>query len=299
MAASPEPLSSIEDEVKQREDAEFAKLNPNKQAEEFRDYSNNPRLERVRNFYKTQHEKQTVDFVKQQHATLFNPETSVRMSIWEALEKMDTYVDESDPDTNSSQLAHAMQTSEAIRAMYPGEEFEWFVLTGLLHDLGKIVGPLRGLDQWAVVGDTFPVGCRWTEENVFHEFFANNPDKSVEQYQTPLGIYTENCGLNNVLMSFGHDEYLYQVLTRSPNCKLPIEALYVIRFHSFYPWHNKSGYQHLCDKQDQQMLEWVKKFQKHDLYSKSCATPNVEELKPYYQGLITKFFPDGADVLNW
>ena len=35
---------------------------------------------------------------------------------------------------------------------------------------------------------------------------------SISRYNTKLGIYEENCGLDNVLMSWGHDEYLYQVM---------------------------------------------------------------------------------------
>ena len=29
---------------------------------------------------------------------------------------------------------------------------------------------------------------------------------------TKLGMYKEKCGLSNVLMSWGHDEYLYHLL---------------------------------------------------------------------------------------
>lgn len=50
-------------------------------------------------------------------------------------------------------------------------------------------------------------------------------------------MYERNCGLENVLMSWGHDEYLHMVLRNHPGCTLPEEAFYVIRFHSFYPWH--------------------------------------------------------------
>ena len=32
-------------------------------------------------------------------------------------------------------------------------------------------------------------------------------------------------------------------------------------------------------------------FSKYDLYTKSSVTPDVEALKPYYQGLIDKFIP--------
>ena len=37
-------------------------------------------------------------------------------------------------------------------------------------------------------------------------------------------------------MSYGHDEYLAMVLKRNEN-KLPEEAIYIVKFHSFYPWH--------------------------------------------------------------
>ena len=67
------------------------------------------------------------------------------------------------------------------------------VLTGFLHDLGKCLC-LYGEPQWGVVGDTFPVGCAWSEAIVFHEYFANNPDRLVPEYQTKYGIYSRTAG---------------------------------------------------------------------------------------------------------
>ena len=43
------------------------------------------------------------------------------------------------------------------------------------------------------------------------------------------------------------------------------------------------------------MLTWVRGFQKCDLYSKSDNPedkPDVQKLKPYYDGLLRKYFPD-------
>jgi hypothetical protein len=37
------------------------------------------------------------------------------MGIWEALEYLNTLVDDSDPDTDLSQIEHNLQTAEAIR----------------------------------------------------------------------------------------------------------------------------------------------------------------------------------------
>ena len=74
--------------------------------------------------------------------------------------------------------------------------------TGLLHDLGKVLC-LYGEPQWSVVGDTFPVGCAYSDKIVFPEKFAANPDSQVPEYQTRLGVYSEGCGLSKVDLSWG------------------------------------------------------------------------------------------------
>lgn len=38
------------------------------------------------------------------------------------------------------------------------------------------------------------------------------------------------------------------------------QAFYIVRFHSFYPWHTGGDYQQLCDEQDLAMLPWVQEF---------------------------------------
>lgn len=279
--------------IVQKEDAHFNPVNPEKKAEEFRNYQSGPRFVRVKNFYTQNHKKQTYDFVKQQQKKMLEFKGG-RMSIIEAFTFLDSVIDESDPDTNMSQLDHGLQTAEAIRAEYP--DLDWFVLTGLIHDLGKILcKPSFGLEQWAIVGDTFPVGCAFSDKIVFSELFTENPDSKDERYNTEMGVYQPNCGLMNVDFSFGHDEYLYQVLKKN-GCTLPEEAYYMIRFHSFYAWHREGAYKHLETEKDREMLAWVKKFNKFDLYSKSAEKPDWERLKDYYLDLIDKYLPNGTLV---
>jgi len=83
---------------------------------------------------------------------------------------------------------------------------------------------------------------------------------------------------------------MHSVCVRN-NSTLPKQALYVIRFHSFYAFHQGGAYKELMDETDTEMLFWMKEFQKCDLYSKENKKVNVEELKVYYQGLIAKYFP--------
>lgn len=269
-----ESLSQWEDEVADR-------YRPGKEEEQYRRYDETtPPV--VREFYRQNHTFQTRDFVlakKKEYGGLSRCE----MGIWEAMEFLNTLVDDSDPDTDLSQIEHNLQTSEAIRK--DGHP-RWMQLTGLVHDLGKVLC-LWGEPQWAVVGDTFPVGCAWSDRIVFHEFFAGNPDSKIPEYQTGTGVYEQGCGLQNVDLSWGHDEYLYQV-TRE---YLPEPAQYIIRYHSCYAVHREGAYGQLMNDRDREMFEWVKKFNPYDLYSKGNERVNVDRLRPYYEELIAEYFP--------
>lgn len=240
----------------------------------------------VAEFYKTNHERQTLNFVLSKEKEYFALNKG-KMSIWEAAEFLNTLVDESDPDTDLTQIEHLLQTSEAIRN---GGHPRWMVLTGFIHDLGKVLC-LYGEPQWAVVGDTFPVGCTWSDKIVFPEYFAANPDSIVPEYQTEFGIYEPHCGLEKVHMSWGHDAYIGHVVKDY----MPEEALYMLRYHSFYSWHQQGAYSHLLSKHDQEMLPWVLKFNPYDLYSKGAAKPDPKQLKPYYYDLIAEFIPGKID----
>ena len=258
---------------------------PGKTQDQFRDYRAAVRPG-VRDFYRLNHRHQTFDFVQAKKREYLGL-TKRRMGVWEAMEFLNTLVDDSDPDTDLSQIEHLMQTAEAIRR--DGHP-RWLVLTGLIHDLGKVLC-LFGEPQWAVVGDTFPVGCAFSDKVVYPEFFADNPDVRVPAYQTPCGVYAEGGGLDRVHLSWGHDEYLYQVVKDY----LPDEALYMIRYHSFYAAHKEGAYGHLMNDRDREMFQWVRAFNPYDLYSKAAARPDVAALRPYYQDLIAEFFPPTID----
>jgi len=247
----------------------------------FRDYAKQARPS-VKEFYRLNHQYQTVDFVrrKREQYLLLNKR---RMSIWDAMEYLNTLIDDSDPDIDLPQIEHLLQTAEAIRkAGRP----RWYILTGLIHDLGKILC-LWDEPQWAVVGDTFPVGCRYSERIVFYDAFQANDDIRNELYQSEFGIYSPGCGLDNVMLSWGHDEYLYHVVKDY----LPLPGLYMIRYHSCYPIHREKAYQSLLNAQDREMFAWVNDFNQYDLYTKRDERMNVLSLKPFYEELIAEYFP--------
>lgn len=273
------PLASLdqwEDDLLIRYPEESAKAK-----EDYRNYDD-PARDTVREFYRLNHTYQTYDFVRAKEREFLSFDKK-ELPVWGAMEFLNTLVDDSDPDTDLDQLQHLLQTAEAIRA--DGHP-DWFVLTGFLHDMGKVLC-LFGEPQWAVVGDTFPVGCQHSDKIVYPEYFANNPDSQDERYNTKYGVYEPNCGLRNVHMSWGHDEYLYQLMKDY----MPEPALYMMRYHSFYAQHREEAYDHLLDDHDRAMFKWVNKFNPYDLYSKSPKPPVVSELKPYYEDLIAKYLP--------
>lgn len=276
-AAPSQPMQNLEE----WDDFVATRYKEGKAESEFRNYSAdaNPG---VTEFYRQNHARQTYDFVNAKRAEYLGLNRGGK-SIWEAAEYLNTLVDDSDPDTDLSQIEHLLQTSEAIRR--DGHP-RWFVLAGFIHDLGKLLC-LYGEPQWAVVGDTFPVGCVYSSDVVFPEFFAANPDSRVPQYQTPCGVYEPHGGLDKVHMSWGHDEYIYQVTKDY----LPEPAQYMLRYHSFYAAHRHGAYRHLMNDHDEEMFQWVRKFNPYDLYSKGGSRPRLEELKPYYEDLVAEYFP--------
>ncbi|KAK2867803.1 hypothetical protein FQN49_003456 [Arthroderma sp. PD_2] len=296
--------------VKNRASFEASLFDQDKDKTQFRNYE--AACEKVKRFYLEQHENQTVAFnLKARNE--FRSRTRAEMTVWEAIETLNTLIDESDPDTTLSQIEHLLQAAEAMRR--DGKP-RWMQLTGLIHDLGKLLYFFGAQGQWDVVGDTFPVGCAFDDRIIYStESFEKNPDHRHEIYGTKYGIYTPACGLDNVMLSWGHDEYLYHVVKAQST--LPPEALAMIRYHSFYPWHSEGAYTHLMDSKDKDMLDAVRAFNPYDLYSKTDEIPDVEELKvrvliyllasagaililvlqPYYLDLIDEFFP--RRVIRW
>ena len=182
------PLQKLDD----WDDFVAARYRQGKSEEEFRIYKAdaNPT---VTEFYRQNHAHRTLDFVLSKKAE-YRGLNRDEKSIWEMAGYLNTLVDDSDPDTDLTQIEHLHQTAEAIRN--DGHP-RWFILTGFVHDLGKVLC-LYGEPQWAVVGDTFPVGCGYSDQVVFPEFFAANPGSNVPGYQTEKGIYEKNCGLDKV-----------------------------------------------------------------------------------------------------
>jgi len=286
--AAKTPVKTLDDDI-----TAVMESGRNAFGDEFRNYEDSARQDTVRDCYRLMHENQTVEFVKRMHDKWLNFDRA-KLTIEEVIEMLDHLVDDSDPDNDLANSIHDFQTAERIRKAWP--DHDWFHLVGLLHDLGKIMA-LWGEPQWCVVGDTFPVGCAFSNKVVFPEQFERNSDSGNSEYNTENGIYAPGCGLDKLMMSWGHDEYMFQFL-KFNQCSLPEEGLNMIRFHSFYPWHTGNAYEQFCSHHDLTVVKpWVNEFNKFDLYSKGDTIPDLKQVWPYYQGLLKKYNLDG--MLSW
>ncbi|KAF5940795.1 hypothetical protein HYC85_021962 [Camellia sinensis] len=110
-----------------------------------------------------------------------------------------------------------------------------------------------------ITGDTFPLGCAFDKSIVHHKYFEYNLDSKNSTYSTKKGIYSEGCGLDNVMISWGHDDYMYLV-AKENGMTLPPATLFIIRYHSFYPLHKSGAYTHLMNEDDVENLKWLKIF---------------------------------------
>lgn len=297
--ASADLVMTHKDSSDSTDEADFKVPHRNSFGDAFRNYEDSIRQDVVKLTYTTMHTNQTVDFVQRQREEWLKLDKG-EFTILEVIAMLDNLIDDSDPDNDLPNSIHDFQTAERIRKIWP--DHDWFHLVGLLHDMGKVLAlpemaKDKVLEQWAVVGDTFPVGCAPSPDCVFGlESFAANPDLEHPVYSTENGIYEPGCGITNLMMSWGHDEYMYWVLKKN-GCTIPEEGLQMIRFHSFYPWHDKRAYTQFEAPEDAEMMRWVKEFNKFDLYSKGDEIPDVEAVKPYYISLMEKY--NVAGKLRW
>ena len=134
------------------------------------------------------------------------------MSMKKALSMLDDFVDPSDPDVDLPNSVHAYQTAERIRKKHP-LEYE-LQITGLIHDLGKVLFKF-GEESHTVVGDTYVVGAEFPKSIVYYDTLKDNNDFNNPMYNDKTGVYKEGCGLKELKITFGHDEYLYLVLNKN------------------------------------------------------------------------------------
>eukprot|EP00775_Hariotina_reticulata_P013073 gene13073-13200_t len=265
--------------------------------------------------------RQTLEFAKRQ-AQAFAELDKAELGVWEALELLNgmrEYESALVAGTQQGAVAHgasggpdepltpdmpmkehALQVAELCRLSFPDKP--WMALVGLLHGLGKLLAHPRwkSQPQWAVAGESFPVGCRFAPQISHSEFLSANPDRRRRTYSTALGVYQEHCGLRNVYMSWGAPEYLYMLLVLNQT-ELPEEALFMIRYQRCAAITRPGGaYRQLMSDADRALLPLLAAFQNLITYRRVQLPPEAlqgEQLLEYYDRLIETYL--GEERLFW
>lgn len=168
--------------------------------------------------------------------------------------------------TNSSARAWRAPESSSRSALAPGP---------------SAPGWTSAQPTWSVLGDSFPVGCRFASTLPHSGCFAANPDRRRREYASVWGVYAFECGLGRVAMSWGESEYLTCVLEKqrgpkarggeetspglrssSPGSRLlPRAALWLLRHRQFDALLDPAQpYGCLLSSQDRAMLPALRVF---------------------------------------
>lgn len=250
--------------------------------------------------YKDMRQHQCLHYQRQMEDEWLQFNKARELTIKQALDMMDTFVDKSDPATSLPTVHHMMQVAETMRCC--GEP-DWMQLVGLIHDLGHVMAFLSPSEangqtcdgpQWGQAGGTWVVGAKIPSSVEFPRFNALNPDSEHSVYGTEQGWYADACGLDALSFTWGHNEYLYRVLVHN-KATIPQAGLDMIRLHSCRPLHCSDAYDCLLKKGDRERLAWVQHFNKYDEVAKGERL-DLAHLWPYYQTIVDKYAPG---KLHW
>ena len=204
----------------------------------------------------------------------------------------------SDEEWHALPAKRRTQYTTTLDVLYASvNDVEALALVGFLHDVGKILlhSQFGELPQWSVVGDSFPVGAKLAAGAVFAQknYQCNNASLQRDRY-------VAGCGFDTMDFSWGHDEYMATVLERN-GARLPDEMIYLIRYHSFYPWHTPAagqerGYTRFASEHDWAMLPLLKVLQSADLYSKASTDVDPSSVT-YYERLLNRYLPSHANMM--
>jgi inositol oxygenase len=176
-----------------------------------------------------------------------------RVRVWDLMERLAQCIDPSDSTLYCvSQLVHALQVVDGMER--DGIQDKDFLITGLIHDLGKIL------------------------------LLTGEAPENVVCINTPIGHYEKGVGLANCVFRWNHDQFIY---SRFKDC-VPDHIAWLLRYHSIY----LPTCEHLMDERDlMYMKRYLRVFTKYDTGTKSLyhlPKNGIEKAR----ALIEETFPE-------
>jgi len=207
-------------------------------------------LEQARIIYK-RHFKQTTDTITALQKKYERPVFG-KVRLWRLMELLAQCIDSSDPTLYCvSQLVHVLQVVDGMER--DGIQDTDLMLTGLIHDLGKIL------------------------------LLTGEAPENVVCLNAPIGDYEKGVGLDNCIFQWNHDQFLYSRLKDA----VPDHVAWLLRYHSIYI----PECEYLMNQRDRIYTErYLHVFQKYDKRTKSVYHLPRNGIEKY-RGLIEERFP--------
>mmetsp|Transcript_2309 Transcript_2309/g.4981 ORF Transcript_2309/g.4981 Transcript_2309/m.4981 type:complete len:758 (-) Transcript_2309:125-2398(-) len=173
-------------------------------------------------------------------------------------------------DTVMKSSTPSLRTLSFIMAETAREEGlpDWVQLVALLHELGeavKVLDPTHTGDMadsiydWTISSRSRVVGCKPPHRATFSEYRHLNMDLEDSKYNTNLGVYKPQCGLQNVLLMWTGCEYMYYLLKHN-HATLPEEGFAMIRYFLLGDWHEHHEYSAITNADDADVMPFVAEF---------------------------------------
>jgi len=181
-----------------------------------------------------------------------------KVHVWELVQKLAFCVDAADIALGcANQLIHTQQVVEGMEQ--DGVQDPDLYLAAILHDLGKVI-LLAGEAQENVIGSNMPIGA-----------------------------YEPGVGLEHVVLTWNHDEFMYSRIKDH----VPEHVAWLVRYHSIQIAQTTP----CMNQKDQTYLSnYLWPFRKYDGYTKSPWHVPPPSVLDKYRDLIEKTFPQPITV---
>ena len=175
----------------------------------------------------------------------------------------------------------------------------------------KIKNPLESFDHWEdVLLECYSEKNTKTNEEYreYDTFALTEGVRTFYKLNHQFQAYDFVCQKEKEFLSFKKSEMslweaidFLNTLVDDSDCDIDLDqilkdylakaSLFMIRYHSFFAQLRKEAYNHLINKEELELFDWVRKFNAYDLHSKIPTPTDSIALGPYYKDLVAKFLP--------
>lgn len=176
-----------------------------------------------------------------------------QVQVWDLVQKLGMVCDPSDGSLGcTSQLVHVLQVLQAMEE--DGVDDPEMLIAAIVHDLGKLL------------------------------LLTDEAPENVVCMVEPVGSYEMGVGLENCVLQWNHDEFIYSRLKDH----LPDHIAWLLRYHSIYI---DQCWTLMDDRDRRHTKQYLRPFQHYDQDFKSSHALPKKGIEAYRE-IVESWFPD-------